>query len=100
MAPLVIISQTVIEIYFILSTLADIGILFSNIKTREEILAYEKLRLNAISRHKRKIGRCVMHKNPEQRSTVLPGTRCVLHVQSRKHDAGKHTHTRSGKHPS
>lgn len=100
MAPLVIIGQVAVELLFILTTLADIGMLFNNSKTKEEILTYEKLRRDAISRHKRKASRNIVHKNTEQRSTVFPGTRCILHVQSRKHDAGKHTNVRPGKHSS
>ena len=100
MAPLVIIGQVAVELLFILNTLAEIGALFSLGKTKEEILLYEKLRRDVISRHKREASRNIVHKNSKQRSTVFPGTRCILHVQSRKHDAGKHTNVRPGKHPS
>lgn len=93
MVPLVIVGQTLVEILLILNTVADIGALFSS--RHEEILAYEKLRLDAISRNKRAIGRNSLYQNTKQRSTVLPGTRCVLHVQSRKYDARKHSDIRS-----
>ncbi len=62
----------------------------------EEVEKHEEFRRHAISRYIRKTSRCVVHKNSEPRSTILPRTRSVLSVQDGIYDASEHRYIGSG----
>jgi hypothetical protein len=98
MVGITVLAKAAVELLSLLVTIADIGKLFNVDAQQEETDNYEKLRRHALSRHVRKTSGDSVHKDTEQRSTVLPHTRCVLHVQISKHDASKRANARSGEH--
>lgn len=100
MAGFIFVTRLVNEALILLVGLADIGSLFNIDNLKEEVLQYEKLRLDAISRHKRKISGNSVHKNTEQRSAILPRTRRVLPMQNGINDASQYKDTGSRRHPS
>ena len=96
MVPITHIAKLTADLLLIISTASDLTNLFNQDSLKEEVLKYEKLRRDAISRHKRKTCRCVVYKNPEQRSAVLSSTRSLLLLQNGINDAGEHRYTRPG----
>lgn len=82
---LTVLTKAAGDMLLLFISLADIGALFNNDKLREEVLQYEKLRRAKLSRHIRKISGDTMHKDSEQRPTILPRTRRILSVQARQH---------------
>lgn len=99
MVPLTALAKAAGDLLLVLVTLADIGKLFKPEKSHEEILSYEKIRRDAISRYVRETGGHPVHKNTEQRSAVLSGTRRVLYVKNCKHAASENNDVGSGGNP-
>lgn len=99
MPSLTVLTKVAGDLLLFLVTVADIGSLFNTDNLREEVLKHEKLRRDAVSRYIRKTGRNPMHKDTEQRPTVLPRTRRILPVQNGEYAEGEHSYARPRKHP-
>ena len=94
------VSKLASEFLLLLVTLTDIHKLFQTNDIKEEVLKYEKLRRDAISRHQRKISGDIVHKNTKQRSTILPRTGGVLLKQNGVNDESHNQDVGSGEHTS
>jgi hypothetical protein len=100
MSPVTSVTKLVVDLALFLTAVLDISKMFNHDSVKEEVLEYEKLRRNAISRYQRKVSRDSLHKNTEQRSTVLPRTRRILPLQDGIHDESQRKYVGPRLHPS
>lgn len=94
MPSVTVISKLIGDVSMILVSLMEFSRTLSSESIKEDIEQYEKLRLDAISRHIRKTGRSSVYKNTKPRPTVFPRTGRVLLVQNGINDESKHKNSR------